>query len=150
LPPIGVEATSGAEGYFRLAVPGTGGVASIDGWFSHLESAVMRPYAPSNLGRAGLVLHGLYSGGQLEPRLRIEGQYRGTALVPNVASAASTDWTDVSGHETLNLSVQIRIIDVEAFLIWNNLLENQSAIDIPGASVSIAKLIYGAKWEFRN
>jgi hypothetical protein len=144
---VSTEEATGIETYFRLPVPGARGLL-IDGWYTRYSEASERLYAPDELGRVGLSFHGVYIGGQLEPSFRLEGIYRGSTPVP---AAPETDAVQIMpGFRTLNFSLQLRIIDVTAFLIWDNMLAEREAITLPGAPPALPRIVYGGSWRFRN
>lgn len=143
----GADEATGAEVYFRLPIPLTRGFA-VDGWYSRFVDASERLYAPDDMGRIALTFHDAFIGGQLEPSFRLEGIYRGTTPVP---AAPGTDILQIMpAFQTLNFSLQFRIIDVTAFLIWDNVLANQQAVSLPGTPVSAPRIVYGGSWRFTN
>ncbi len=139
------EPVTGVEVYGRVPL---WRAISIEGWYSRINDAEDRPYTPRDIGRVILSATGSYYSDQLEPTLLIEGIHRGSALVPGVEGAAFGVRSDA--YQLLDLSLRIRIIDVEAYLLWNNLLANRAAIDMPGAPPAIQRIVYGARWSFRG
>jgi hypothetical protein len=147
-PAVAVGEATGIESFVDLVVPGTRGALQLEGWFTHFLDLADRPYVPEQIGRAALTFHGLYFGEQLEPVFRFEGVHRGSALVAGGAGEAFG--TVIESFQTLNFSMHLRIIDVRAFILWDNLLGNQTAITLPGAPAAPPRMVYGASWRFRN
>jgi len=145
--PVVVERSTGLETYLVAGVPRTDGAVRLEGWYTYFPGEAVRPYTPVDLGRAALVFQGVFFEGQLEPILRVEGVRRGRARVFSAAGQPSA--TAPVSHR-LNLSLQIRILDVEAFLFWDNLLADPAAIDLPGAPAGSSRIVYGASWRFRD
>lgn len=147
-PVVEAGAATGVETYFDLVVPGTRGLARLEGSYQSFVETTDRPYTPPDHGRLGLSVHGLFFGDQLEPRLLVEGVHRSAALVP--AAPGAPPFTVMPGHVTMNLALQIRIQDVRAFLVWDNLVRVENAVDLPGVPPPFPRIVYGASWVFRN
>ena len=49
-----------------------------------------------------------------------------------------------------NLLLEIRILDVRAFLVFDNLTGIRTAADIPERPLPGSRLYYGLRWTFRN
>jgi hypothetical protein len=147
MPAVAVESSRGAEGFGTLNLAGRLEGVSLEGGYTHWESRGGRPYLPAGEGRVAAIFTGLFREGQLEPYARLEAAYRGSTLVPN---PARTGFQDVEGHTMLNFLLQIRIIDVRAFLVFDNVLNEQNAVDVPGRFLPAARTIYGVRWFFRN
>ncbi len=147
LAPVPVDGAAGLEAYWRLTVPRTGERLMVDGWYTRYLEVSERIYAPDEIGRLGLSFHGLFIGGQLEPSFRFEGVHRGATPVPG--SGDGTPFI-MPAVQTLNFSLQFRILDVTAFLIWDNVLANRGAVSLPGAPPALPRIVYGGSWRFRN
>jgi hypothetical protein len=143
-PPF-VEAAHGIEGFASIPLGGAG--LRFEGSFTRWSDAGFRPYLPLDQGRGALVFHNLYYTDNLEPTVRVEAVYRGSSLVPT--GPAGTFEAAAPGYTLVNVSVQIRVIDVRAFLVVENLLNEQAAMDIPGAPIG-PRAHYGVRWHFRN
>ena len=142
---IDTDNVTGAEFYGRLPI---WRAVSVEGWYSRINDAEGRPYTPDDIGRVIISATGSYYSDQLEPTLLIEGIHRGGALVPDLEGERFG--VRAAPYQTLDLSLRIRIIDVEAYLLWNNLLANRHAIDMPWATPSIQRIVYGARWSFQG
>ncbi len=146
VPVVDVDEANGLEAYWRLFVPGTGSRLAVDGWYTRYLEVSKRAYAPDEIGRLGLSFHSSYFGGQLEPSFRLEGVHRGATPVPGPEGSDQI----MPALNTLNFSLQLRILDVTAFLIWDNVLANRAAITLPGAPPALPRIVYGGSWRFRN
>lgn len=146
--PVDAPALSGLEGYAHFVVPHTGRTVYLDGWYTRFIDAIARPYLPADLGRASINFHGLFYEGELEPSLRLEGVYRGRSRVPDEGGEALNQL--IAGYQTLNFALHLRILDVQLFLLWDNLLNSKSIVDLHQAPESFPRVVYGASWRFRN
>ena len=137
------EAARGVEAFLSspLLFPALRAEGSITRW----TDTGNRPYLPEQEWRGALVFHGIYYTGNLEPTLRVEVVHRGAALVPGPGGEG---FTDLSEPYTLtNLYLQIRVIDVQGFLRWENLF-NQRAADLPGRVFPGQRVLFGVRWRF--
>jgi hypothetical protein len=143
-----VPAATGVETYFSLRVPGTRGLLRLDGSYARYSDLSERPYAPDEEGHVAAVFHGLFLGGQLEPIFRLEGTHRGATPV---SAAAGQPFDQIMpAFQSLNFSMHLRILDVQAFVLWDNLLAMRDVITLPGAPPGLPRILYGASWRFRN
>lgn len=130
---------------------------SLEGWYTGWTDGSPWIYAPSESWRAALVYHHLpLASGNLEILARLEGHGRGPMRVP-AASAEDTaiprSTVFVDPLTSLDFYLQIRIINVRAFLRWENLLDPfrlEQQFDFPGRALAGQRLMYGVKWEFWN
>ncbi|MGI9189474.1 MAG: hypothetical protein ACR2F9_04935, partial [Longimicrobiaceae bacterium] len=148
--PATVAATSGVEAYaslpvFRLPL-------RLVGSYTRWNDPGDRPYLPRDFGRASLVYHDSYYGGQLEPDLRFDLERRGSAFAPSIASDTTAGGVgDTSAAYTLlNATLQVRIIDVRIFVQATNILNDVLVANVPGFAYLPTRVIYGARWDFRN
>jgi hypothetical protein len=150
LPPVDVGLVSGVEAFG--SVPLLYRPLRLEGAYSHWFDVGGRPYLPLEHGRVALVFNERFYDGNLEPTLRVEAVGRGRALVPTPDRTAFDAVSEPYG--LLNLFLQIRILDVRAFLIWDNLLNNVTAADLPGPGfgrlLGGQRAIYGVRWHFFN
>lgn len=148
LAPVEVETARGIEAFASLPVPGTREILRVDGWYTRWTDRGGRPYLPEQSGRVALQARGLFFRGELEPTLRVEAVHHGRALVPD---ADGTGFTAESLPYTLaNLNLEIRILDIRAFLVFDNITGFRSAADLPGHLLPGGRLYYGLRWTFRN
>lgn len=144
---VDAEAASGVELRADLPLPRGGNALRLEGWYAHWLSGADRPYLPQSQGRVAAVLHNRFYDGHLEPTLRVEAVHRGASLVPRLDTNALVR---VPGHQMLNLFLQIRILDLQAFLVLENLTALRGAQEVPGFERPGSNLLYGFRWIFRN
>jgi TonB-dependent Receptor Plug Domain len=145
---VDVGAARAVEAFASVPVPFTREYLRVEGWFTRWEETGGRPYLPLQSGRLALRANGLFFGGELEPTLRIEAVHHGRALVPD---AEGTGFAAESLPYTLaNLQLQIRILDVRAFFIFDNLTDQRGLTDLPERILPGGRFYYGLRWTFRN
>ncbi len=146
--PFTAGAYRAIETYFDVPlIPGVPAIR-LDGWYTRSIGRADRRYAPADMGRFGLRIHDQFIGGQLEPYLRLELVRQAPVVVP--LDVAPDPDTTLPVVQTMNLEFRLRILDVQAFMIWNNLLLADLSLPLPGAPVPRSRLVYGASWRFRN
>lgn len=145
---VQVGDAQGVEAYASVPVPLLRDLLRIDGTYQRWMKRGGRPYLPTQTARASALLHGLFFDSELEPSLRVQVEHRGRALVPGPQGDAF-DGESVP-HTLTDLFLQIRIIDVRAFLVWHNLLDVRGTADLPGRPLPGGRFFYGVHWTFRN
>lgn len=127
---------------------------TLDGWYVGMDAPPDWLYLPSHHWRTGLNYHHLpLPSGNLELAGRLEHVFRGRMAVPGVVAAGNASpftLTEVGGYRATNFQLGIRVLTVQAFLRWENILHRQRQQDLveffrPGQHV-----LYGVKWEFLN
>ncbi len=146
--PVTVEEARGVEVYASLPVPFTRDYLRLDGWYSRWEELGGRPYLPEDEGRIALQAHGVFFAGDLEPTLRVEVLRRGSMLIPN--ADPGVPMTATAAYSMANLQLEIRILDVRAFFVFDNVTNIRTATDFPGRFLPGAHFYYGLRWTFRN
>ncbi|HEX6927004.1 MAG TPA: Plug domain-containing protein [Longimicrobiaceae bacterium] len=142
---VEVGEARGLEGYGSLPVPGTREYVRLDGWFTWWSELGGRPYVPEYEGRVALTGHGIFYGGDLEPSVRVEAVQRGpTQLLGEDASSVAP------AYSMLDFRLEIRILDVRAFFVWDNVTNVQTAMDFAGRPLPAGRFYYGLRWTFRN
>lgn len=114
-------------------------------------------WLPIRSYRAGAELHAIpLKSGNLEILGRIEAVYRGLMLVPNPVTgedpATGEDLPDVvqlPAINTVDAYLQIRIMDVRAFIRYED-LTGQDAAYVPDRPIQGPRVFYGIKWQFFN
>lgn len=148
--PLQVGVAKGVEGFASLPLPWTERTVRLIGSGSLWAETGGRPYLPEREARVALEYHEVRIEGQFEPTIRIEAVHRGPTYVP---SAEGTAFGHVmEPYTTLNFFMQLRILDVRAFLLWENPTHNRLALDLPD-QVGFQpgqRIVYGARWWFRN
>ncbi len=147
MPVLEVGAATGYEASAWLAAPGALQGLTAEAWYTHWTDRGGRPYLPSREGMAALVFTGEYLEGQFEPHVRLEGTYRGNTLVP---SQDQQTLVDLPPYHMLNFNLQLRILDVRAFFLFENLLNELQAEPVAGRLLPGARTMYGIRWFFRN
>lgn len=141
-----VDAAKGIEARASLPVPGTAGSLRLQGWVNYWTDRGGRPYLPKQQARASLQFNDEFYDGQLEPTLRFDLTQRTEALVPLPGGTTSS----TNPYAFLDLFLQIRILEVRAYLLWPNLFNYRTAFDVPDQRLPPTRLIYGVRWFFRN
>lgn len=148
LPPVGAGAAEGYELFAVLPVPRTERALRLEGWYQSWSSVGSRPYLPGRIARAALEFHDVFIEGQFEPTARVEVVHRGESIVPGADRKGFDALTDP--YTLINFFLQLRILDVRAFLFWENVGNDREALDLPAGLNPGQRLIYGARWYFRN
>lgn len=143
-----VEEARGFEVFASVPVPLTGEYVRVEGWYTRWTERGGRPYVPEQSGRIALQAHGLFFGGELEPSLRIEAVHHGSALVPDAEGTGFA--VESQPYELGHLQLQIRIQDLRAFFIFDNVTNIRGAADLPDRPLPGARFYYGLRWTFRN
>ncbi|MGI9179304.1 MAG: TonB-dependent receptor [Longimicrobiaceae bacterium] len=139
------EVATGVETFFSL--PTFYRPLRVEGAYTRWLDVGGWPYLPQEQWRGGLSFHGLFYTGNLEPTIRAEVVHRGPAIVPTPGGEA---FAAVSNPYTLvNFYMQIRVLDVRAFISWENILHQQVA-DVPGRLLTGQRALYGVRWFFFN
>jgi hypothetical protein len=147
LPPQEVGAATGFETRAWVAAPGALEGLTLDGWYIRFTDTGGRPYLPEEEGAAALTFTGTYLEDHFEPTARLEATYRGGSLAPAVAGETLVA---VQPYAMLNFALQLRILDVRAFFVYENILNELEAAQIPGRLLPSARTLYGIRWFFRN
>jgi hypothetical protein len=127
------------------------------GWFA-LESAITEwtrlpgwAWTPARSWRTALELHAVpLESGNLEVLGRLEGAHRSgvVAFLPGVTEDGAAT-VAMPGYTQLNGYIHIRIIDVRAFVGWDDIL-GQLIEEVPGRVHRGPRIFYGVKWNLRN
>ena len=115
-----------------------------------LDDLPERVYLPVEQLRASLSWHDLFYDGQLEPTARVEVVHRGSALTPALDETPPAFGARTQPYTLLNAYLQIRVLDVRAFVLLENALNLRDVADIPGRSVPGQRVYYGVRWHFYN
>ena len=135
----------GFESYGRVPSPRT--PFAIEGSYTWWDAATSWIYTPVETGRAALVYHGFPLGhDQLEITARLGGMHRGVMRVPDLENGSAL----VPSHTAFDFYLQVRVLDVRAFVRWENLLHNLEMQDLPGRNYPGQRVLYGIKWQLWN
>lgn len=117
--------------------------ASFTGWLPGDSRWI---YLPATRLRAAITYHHLpLPSGNLEFNSRLELQHRG---VMDVATAMGP--ANVPGSMGLDFHLQVRVIDVRAFIRWENITHRLDDQDYPGRTFPGQRIFWGIKWHFWN
>ncbi|CAN5851982.1 hypothetical protein BH23GEM6_BH23GEM6_25230 [soil metagenome] len=147
MPLTAVGRAQGIESHGSLSLPGRLEGLVLEAVYNRWLELGDRPYLPVEQARVAAIFSGLFREGQLEPNARLELTHRGASLVPN---AGRTGFVRVEPYTMLDFSLQLRILDVRAFFIYENILNELDAVQIPGRFLPPTRTLYGMRWFFRN
>lgn len=144
----GFEVT-GFEASFR--VPIVWSPLGLEGHYTRLSGAgdgSLAIFQPVEQLRAALVYHGLpLASDQLEVQARLEGEYRGGMLAPTSEAGATAV---VAPSRRVNFDLSIRVLDVRAYVSWQNILHRVDLEDVPGRLLPGQTAWFGVDWELWN
>lgn len=128
---------------------------SIEGWYVAMDAPADWLYLPAHHARGALSYHHLpLPSGNLEIFARLEQTYRSSMMVPGAGGEGSAPTTvaitEVPAYRSMNLELLIRVLTVQAFIQWENILHRPRQYDIPGFNRPGQHILYGVKWEFVN
>lgn len=146
------EASTGVEAY--VSVPLLRRWLRLDGGYTYWTDTGGRPYLAEDEGRAALEFHDVFYTGNLEPTLRFEMVRRGSALTPlpdrTPGDEQFPEPVMSQAYTLFNAYLQVRVIDVRAFVVVENVFNLRGAADVPGRPFPGARAIFGIRWYFRN
>lgn len=120
---------------------------ALEGWYTRWAGNSPWIYLPDQSFKAALVYrHSPLESGNLDLIGRLEGSYRGQMRIPTTDGTLAT----IPGISSLDLEFQVRVIDVRAFVRWNNILHRLNNYDVPGRTFPGQHVFYGVKWQFWN
>lgn len=126
----------------------------IEGWYTRWSGAEPWIYLPQQTLRTALVYHDSpLPSGNLEISARLELSNRSGMLVPALIDPAAGPGSGgrydiVPGWTSLDFYLQIRVLDVRAFVRWNNITHRLDHQDLPGRIFPGQRTFYGVKWQF--
>jgi len=144
----------GFEAFGRIPLRPRG--LSFTGNFTYWDKLGGLLYLPARSWRLALELHTLPLASQnLEILARVEHQRRGAMLERNIESLDPEDpqnppsaYTEMPSRDLVNAYLQIRIVDVRAFVGVYDWL-NAEREDFPGR-IARPRVFYGVKWQLFN
>lgn len=129
----------------------------LEGWFhASVEGASSWVYRPGRSWRAALAYRDSpLPSGNLEIDARVELSHRGWIGTPVLLDSAAGPgggvvMSAVPGLTSLDFNLTIRILDLHAFVRWNNILHRLNQQDLPGRIFPGQRAFYGIKWSFWN
>lgn len=123
---------------------------AIEGWYSRIraEDGVRSVFQPVENARVGLAWHDLpLESVQLEVDARLELEYRGEMLVPDATTGALQT---IGARPSLDFDLNIRVLDIHAWVSWQNILHDVDRADLPGIPLPGQTAYFGVKWELWN
>jgi hypothetical protein len=147
--PLATEPARGIEAHGRaVLLPGW---LAIESWITEWERAPGWAYMPSRTWRTALELHALpLPSGNLELLGRLEAAHRsGGLLFQRLPDADEPAPVELPGFTQVNGYIHIRVMDVRAFIGWQDLL-GQLVEEVPGRVQRGPRLFYGVKWQLWN
>jgi hypothetical protein len=121
---------------------------TFEGWYTRWTGSPWI-YLPAESLRGAVVYHhSPLASGNLEILARLEGHHRSAMRIPGAGGPGAV--TVVPAHTGLDFYLQIRILDVRAFLRWENITNRLYDHDFPGRLHPGQRVLYGVKWEFWN
>jgi hypothetical protein len=122
----------------------------LQGWYTRWTGDSPWIYLPEQSWRAALAYHDTpLPSGNLEVDARLELSHRDGMIVPTMADGIAGT-AAVPGLTSMDFYLQIRILDVRAFVRWNNITHTLYQHDLPGRLLPGQRTIYGIKWSFWN
>jgi hypothetical protein len=122
----------------------------LEGWYTRWAGNTPWVYLPGQSWRAALVYHDTpLPSGNLEVDARLEYSHRDGMLVPTIADGIAGA-TAVPGLSSIDFYLQIRVLDLRAFIRWNNITHQLYQHDLPGRFFPGQRTFYGIKWSFWN
>ena len=107
-------------------------------------------YMPTRNYRAGVELRSIpLKSGNLEVLGRLETVHRGAMSAPDLDDDASAPTVTQPAVDYLDAYLEIRIIDVRAFVRYED-LTGEKVEDVPGRPLPGPRVFYGVKWQFFN
>lgn len=152
-PRLAGDAATGFEVIARL--PTGLDPVTLHGWYVGMNAPEGWLYMPARHWRAGLTYHHLpLPSGNLELSARLEHVFRGRMAVPAVvaegADPAEFAVTEVGSYRATNFELGIRVLSVQAFLRWGNIMNRLGQQDLSEFNQAGQHVLYGVKWEFVN
>ncbi|HEX2166584.1 MAG TPA: Plug domain-containing protein [Longimicrobiales bacterium] len=123
---------------------------TLSSWITDWREAEGWTYLPSRSWRTALELHALpLPSGNLEIFARAEAHMRGSVLAFDAAALEGLgEYTRMPAYTTADAYLQIRVIDVRAFIRWEDILGPIE--DLPGRIQRGPRIFYGVKWQLWN
>ncbi|HUH13616.1 MAG TPA: hypothetical protein VMK65_10920, partial [Longimicrobiales bacterium] len=127
---------------------------SVRGWFNAFDGSTW-PYLPGRSWNTALVYdHVPLTSGNLQVHARLEQQHRGAVLgrnleAPEDPAAFRPEAAALPVLDVLNFHLQLRILDVWAYLRWENIL-NAGGDVVAERPLLPQRTFYGVKWQFWN
>lgn len=142
---------SGIEAHGRLII--VPDLLAIESWITDWSDPAGSVYLPVRTWRTALELHTLpLPSGNLEIVAYAEAAHRSAMRAYDPAPVDVPDggsFRTMPPHTVFNGYLQIRVIDVRAFVRWDDVLGTDPE-ELPGRVLSGPRIFYGVKWNLWN
>lgn len=151
--PLATAQAKGLEAFGRFTI--IRDWLAIESWITDWQQADGWVYLPSRSWRTALELHALpLPSGNLEILARVEGHQRGGMLAypverPEEGDEEALPFEILPSFTTFGGYLQIRVIDVRAFIRWEDIMGNEIEV-LPGVIRQGPRIFYGVKWNLWN
>jgi hypothetical protein len=148
--PNPADAARGFEAHGRVVL--WPGYFALESWITEWREAAGWTYTPARSWRTALVLHtSPLESGNLEVLGRLEAAHRSGILVYLPAPPLDDEppIVPLPGYTRFDGYLQIRVIDVRAFIRWEDLF-GQELEELPGRIHRGPRIFYGVKWNLWN
>ena len=146
--PQPVATAQGIEAHGRVVI--WPDYLTLSSWITDWRDAQGWAYLPARSWRTALELHALpLPSGNLEIFGRFEAHMRGSSLAFDAAQEGGGAFRRLPAYTTADGYLQIRVIDVRAFIRWEDILGNDIE-ELPGRIQRGVRIFYGVKWNLWN
>jgi hypothetical protein len=146
--PTAVGRARGVEAYGRLVL--LGDYLAVESWITDWTEAAGWVYMPAREWRTALTLHTLpLPSGNLEILGRVDAGQRSGMLAYDPDGTIEEPFRSMPAYTLINGYLQIRVIDVRAFIRWEDLLGSNPE-GLPGRVQRGPRIFYGVKWNLWN
>ena len=153
IPPFPGETRSGWEAGGRIPVPYLTGLAR-EGWTQQWEVSPATgawPWLPDRSSEARLAYHGVFfPTGNLEVHFDVGARGRDPMVARLVDPEGDPFLEVVPFFQSWSTRLQIRVVTVRAFIIWDNFTIRQGNEDVPGRLLPQTRALYGVRWMLWN
>jgi hypothetical protein len=154
LPSLPGERRTGWEAGGRVPIPFLTGLA-VEGWtqqWSVAEDTGVWPWLPDRSYDARLAYHGIFfPTGNLEIHFDVGARGRDPMFVRRVGvEPDDTGLESVPFFQSWSARLQIRVVTVRAFILWENVTLRPANQDLPGRLLPQTRALYGVRWMLWN
>jgi hypothetical protein len=109
------------------------------------------PYLPENLGRGEVYFHDRFFTGNLEVRLAVGLESRGTMMAPDLAAATTptSDLVPIDSRTSWDFDLDVRVLRVLVYWRYDN-MAGTPAQDLVNLPFPVRRSVFGVRWEFLN
>lgn len=152
--PLPGERRTGWEAGGRFPVPFLAGLA-LEGWTQQWQvtgDTGVWPWLPDRSYEARLAYHGLFfPTGNLEVHFDAGARGRDPMFIRRAGSGEGEPGLEtVPFFQSWSARLQIRVVTVRAFILWENFTLRPANQDIPGRLLPQTRALYGVRWMLWN